>query len=446
MGVAYANLDWMRERRGIDTRELDRRTTEALRPARTDRQARKAIQAFVAAFDDPHLSVERHPPGWWVRLSGMWRDEGALRITRDATGDEACGALGYSDIDPGFGLEVEALPAWHPVVGPPFPAGTFRLPDGRVAGLLRIAEFGERKYGAVCVTAWDASRRAFTGAHDADRGANVAGRGTDRVANFSLCGPACQDSFRSAVLDSLTARVGASASALRGAGAALLVLDLTGNGGGSEWSRAVAGLLGDRPLRSGAVGFVKHPHWIDRLTEEAARLARESADPRLPADARAASTRARLLIEAALAEARVPCDRRFLWLGGEHLPPCRQDVIADLPSDDEFSGDRLGGGSLWILVDGGTASAAEEVPALLADNGAGRVIGERTFGAGCGYTNGGIPAELPHSRLTVWMPDCARYRRDGTNEVEGVKPDVEIAWSEMDGGSRARALVAALAR
>jgi hypothetical protein len=44
------------------------------------------------------------------------------------------------------------------------------------------------------------------------------------------------------------------------------------------------------------------------------------------------------------------------------------------------------------------------------------------------------------------MPDCARYRRDGTNEVEGVKPDVEIAWSEMDGGSRARALVAALAR
>lgn len=39
MGVAYANLDWMRERRGVDTRALDRRTEAALRSARTDHAA-----------------------------------------------------------------------------------------------------------------------------------------------------------------------------------------------------------------------------------------------------------------------------------------------------------------------------------------------------------------------------------------------------------------------
>jgi C-terminal processing protease CtpA/Prc len=228
--------------------------------------------------------------------------------------------------------------------------------------------------------------------------------------------------------------VGSVAGALRRAGAEVLVVDLTGNGGGSEWSSAVAAILAGRPLHRGPTGFVKHPHWTERLREEALR-----SDPRV-----------RSSIEAALAEAEAVCDRRFLWLGGENLPACRQDVVAHLPPETiPVPGDDPPArwtGELWILVDGGTASAAEEVPALLADNGAARVIGEATFGAGCGYTNGGIPAELPHSGLTVWMPDCARYRRDGTNEVEAVRPHVPVAWSEMNGEARARALATALAR
>jgi hypothetical protein len=415
MGVAYANLDWMREHRGIDTQALDCRTSEALHAARTNREARKALQAFLAAFDDPHLRVERHPPRWWVRLSGLWRDAGVEReedVARAASGDQACRALGYENIDPGFGLAVEALPDWRSEAGPPFPAGTFRLPADRTAALLRIAEFGEQKYRDVCVAAWNAAMRATP----------------------EPCGAGCQDSFRSVVLDSLTARVGSLAGALRRAGAEALVVDLTGNGGGSEWSSAVAAILAGRPLRAGPTGFVKHPHWTDRLREEVAR-----ADPE-----------ARSSIEAALAAAEVVCDRRFLWLGGEGLPTCRQVVIAELPPEEiplEGEDPRTRWtGELWILVDGGTASAAEEVPALLADNGAARIIGEATFGAGCGYTHGGIPAELPHSGLTVWMPDCARYRRNGTNEIEGVRPHVALAWSEMNGEARARALAAALAR
>jgi hypothetical protein len=42
------------------------------------------------------------------------------------------------------------------------------------------------------------------------------------------------------------------------------------------------------------------------------------------------------------------------------------------------------------------------------------------------------------------MPDCARFRIDGTNEIEGIEPDVPLPWSELNGAERARALVEAL--
>ena len=104
----------------------------------------------------------------------------------------------------------------------------------------------------------------------------------------------------------------------------------------------------------------------------------------------------------------------------------------------------LWSGPLFVLADHASASATEALVAMLKDNGAATVLGERTYGAGCGYTDGGLPLTLPNSRLEVWMPDCARYRIDGTNEIEGIEPDDPIAWSELDGSDRARALVDAL--
>jgi C-terminal processing protease CtpA/Prc len=102
-------------------------------------------------------------------------------------------------------------------------------------------------------------------------------------------------------------------------------------------------------------------------------------------------------------------------------------------------------GPLYVLVDRRSASATEALVAMLKDNGAATVIGERTFGAGCGYMDGGLPIELPHSGWVVRMPDCARFRIDGTNEIEGIEPDVPLPWTELGGAERARALVEALA-
>jgi C-terminal processing protease CtpA/Prc len=87
---------------------------------------------------------------------------------------------------------------------------------------------------------------------------------------------------------------------------------------------------------------------------------------------------------------------------------------------------------LFVAVDRHTWSSAERVASLLQDNGAATIIGELTGGAGCGYTNGGIPTTLTHSRATVMMPDCVGLRKDGSNGNDGVTPDVLVPWVERD--------------
>jgi C-terminal processing protease CtpA/Prc len=83
-------------------------------------------------------------------------------------------------------------------------------------------------------------------------------------------------------------------------------------------------------------------------------------------------------------------------------------------------------------VDENTASAAECFAAMLADSDAASVLGSRTRGAGFGYTNGGIRTALKNSRAEVRMPDGVRFRRDGTNEVEGITPGVLVPWCAGD--------------
>ena len=90
-------------------------------------------------------------------------------------------------------------------------------------------------------------------------------------------------------------------------------------------------------------------------------------------------------------------------------------------------------GPLLVLVDGETWSAAEEFAAVLQDNHAATIIGEPTGGAGCGHTDGSEPATLSNSGAKLSLPDCARLRADGSNEVRGILPDVALPWGRHDG-------------
>jgi hypothetical protein len=78
-------------------------------------------------------------------------------------------------------------------------------------------------------------------------------------------------------------------------------------------------------------------------------------------------------------------------------------------------------------------------------------MGAPTVGAGCGHTNGGTPTTLSNSGGILELPDCARMRADGTNEVMGIQPDVLVGLRTTDGPHRqalrvAKKLAEAVAR
>ena len=169
---------------------------------------------------------------------------------------------------------------------------------------------------------------------------------------------------------------------------------------------------------------------------------------------------ARARIEATIREVESPCDVTPLWRG--ETVGCRQLVSDGMYSTgvlpyaqaSELEGlaaapalfhpldygyrEGVYTGKLFILMDRGSASATELFASLLRDNGAAALIGERSWGAGCGYTYGGVRFELSSVRMTLRAPDCARLRLTGENERAGLAPDLPLDWAEQDGTGRAR--------
>jgi hypothetical protein len=273
------------------------------------------------------------------------------------------------------------------------------------------------------------------------------------------CDAACADRLITEAYRRLSAALEDRLVRLRGAGAEVVVVDLTGNGGGSEWAEAAARMLSRSPLQSARIGFVRGAHWARLWRENAERL-RAAAAAAPPAD------RTRLLAwateaDAARAEAERRCppagDPGCPWLGRAGYST---GLVGRAPSG-SFAGrdwavhvfnpaqhayrDGVWDGPVVVLTDQETWSAAEQFAALLQDNRAALIVGARTGGSGCGHTWGGTPTRLPNSGAVLHLPDCVRFRADGSNEVRGVVPDLLLAWRANDGRAfRARMLEAAL--
>lgn len=450
MDVAYANLEWVAGHRGLDLASLDRETRAAIAGAGSRRAAGRAIGDLVAAFDDPHLRIERGPPAWLAPFLGADGDEGsesgeAAAFAPDAAGEDVCRSFGYRDEGHGLGFDVSDLPGWTPLAEDgSFPGGTFDHPVRGRVGILRIAQFGENRYLSACVRAWNA----------------------EALGRTETCGGECLEAFRRRASDGLARQVAGRVRELRDAGAEALVVDVTGNGGGSEWVDPVTRIFTDRPLRAMRVTVVRHPRSVASVAGQLATVDSLLGDSTLAPESGGLLADAHGRLTAVLSDLRTPCDRSALWSGRN--PGCSQTVTAPtyatgvfdwLPDGaladvdgradlySPFGRDVPAGvwtGPLYVLVDRRSASATEALVAMLKDNGAATVIGERTFGAGCGYMDGGLPIELPNSGWVVRMPDCARFRIDGTNEIEGIEPDIPLPWSDLGGAERARALAEAL--
>jgi C-terminal processing protease CtpA/Prc len=166
-----------------------------------------------------------------------------------------------------------------------------------------------------------------------------------------------------------------------------------------------------------------------------------------------------------MTEVQQTCDRDVVWKGEtpmcpnvivappfrSYVPPGTLDGLADgwviWPASWSGTTEGIYTGTLLILQDHRSASASEEFAARLRDNGAAVIIGSRSYGAGCGYSNGGTSLQLPALGLLVRAPDCQRLRMDGTNETAGIAPDVEAGWTADDAGADSvRKAIAAIRR
>jgi hypothetical protein len=209
--------------------------------------------------------------------------------------------------------------------------------------------------------------------------------------------------------------------------------------------------MSDVPLADARRGFIKHEQWTAELESKLRDVETDLKNGKEPKPVLEESA---IRLRSAIARSKEPCDRSrvfddgrlscslvvddlLFWSGV--LPYAKPGSFASLESRTtlfhplryEYSEDahRL---PLFVAVDRHTWSSAERLASLLQDNGAATIIGELTGGAGCGYTNGGIPTTLTHSGATVMMPDCVGLRKDGSNGNDGVTPDVFVPWAERD--------------
>lgn len=416
----YANLEWAQTTREADLGRMFDGADKRLAAAKSDAEARQLFDGLVKYLGDGHVRFDwpKPAPAGAPAAGAAKPSPCAELISRKArVGDTV----------------VAPLSGYAPLKTPQstvFPAGLLTV-DGRKVGVVRIAEFSANIAPQYCDEA-------------------VAGGVTENLYDV--------------VHARMTKDFATQLRALKSAGADVLMVDLTDNGGGSDWTEALVRMVTAKRLVSTQVAFVRGEHWTKAFDGEIAKLetaakSARGADRALLADLLAQ-------VKARRAVAATPCDGSP-WLKGEK-PAC--DMLGKgfyssglLASADpktlagkDWAGsvfspmwypyeEGVWSGPLLVAVDDGTASAAEQFVAVLQDNRAAVIVGDPTAGAGCGYTWGGTPVKLKHSGGVLRLPDCARIRTSGENEVVGISPDVLAGFHVGDGPkAKARRLAAAL--
>lgn len=436
LAAAYANLDWAIDSRRMDLAAHAARAEAQLAKAASDGEARRILDRFLADFGDGHLYLSWPEPPRPSAATPPAAPEAA-------PAGRTCADLGYApwrDPGPAFAGtgNYEALAGEYAAS---FPAGVLTTPKGARVGMLRIPLFMHIAFPELCEAV---QPRA------------------------AACDDDCERRLGEEVTRRMSRALAARLRALAGKGVDAIAIDITGNGGGSDWAEAAARMVTGPGVAAPRVAFIRHPHWVRELGLRLRDVEKDLERADLSAGLRADLGKAKAVLAQAGRIAAEPCDRNSVWKGerkctivgpallhstgtlaqapGASLAGLESDHAVYYPSRYEHEAGAWRG-PLAILVDGGTASAAELFVATLRDNRRATVIGTTTRGLGCGYTSGGVAIRLPASGAQLKLPDCVRYRADGSNEVEGVEPDILVGWrAGLSPHQRAAKAVPALAK
>jgi len=222
----YANLEWAVFQREADLPQLFADTEARIRRATNDWEARSAFERLARKLGDGHVVFD-------------WPRSGGHGMPAASAPQEQCTALGY---DPRMrAVPLAANSVGYQALSTPrsgeFPAGVISLGSRRI-GVLQIGVFTPQGFPALCQSAL--RELAIT----ADK----------------PCDDACSDRIEAWASDQLTRDLAAQLRALKDAGAEVLVVDVAGNGGGSEWAEAVARMVTPIRLRSEEMEFVRGEH------------------------------------------------------------------------------------------------------------------------------------------------------------------------------------------
>ena len=417
IATKYANLEWVVIEREINLESLFTDAKAQLQSATSEADAQAGFDRLARRLGDGHVRFR-------------WSTDHSPKAVPKAD----CAALGY---DLGIrGKPVAAfMPGYVALADAPakeFPAGIMEL-KGQKIGVIKIGIFtpdGMPELCAESLTALD-------------------------IPPDSACDDTCKDRIDTWISDRMTRDLAAQLRAIDNAKADVLLIDVANNGGGTEWAEAAARMVTAVRLKSERIGFVRGPHWKEHFTYtiDDLRVAAKSASKKDQEILNGLAEQAR----AYQREAATPCDSQPLWQGKR--PSCNwlgvgfyasglidsadPQSLKNKPWAKDFFTpmqypyeEGVWRGPLIVLVNGNTGSAAEEFAAVLQDNRAAVIMGAPTAGAGCGHTNGGTPTTLKNSRGVLELPDCARTRADGSNEVMGIQPNVLVGLRTTDGPHR----------
>lgn len=435
-----ANLAWLGSREsGVDLPALDRRTTQALARAESEEDARQALADFTAGVHDGHFAqiTRLEPPP-----AGMAKPQDPAKYPLDPHDPAGgCAALGYaSTARVSFSQPFESLPGFKldgDGLASVFRSGSLDDGHGGRLGVVRIQNFRVTPFAATCPRAWAALLAA------------------GKPIEADALAEAAREAWYGALAEQL--------QRFHTEGVRAVIVDVGANSGGDDSGDYAARLFTDRPVKSARLVMTASPAAAQYFDEEIAELGKGAALARTEAG-RQALHEAITGFEARKAKiAPVHCDLSWVWKERRAWDPaaCNQTVDAGSaggPSDglargaiaDPEAASRLSGasgferywgawtGPVYVLTSATSYSSAEMFAARMQDNGIARLIGAKTGGDGCGFMTEAEPVVLPHSRQRYRIPNCMRLRKDGTDEVAGVTPDLPILPYEGE-SDRARA-------
>ena len=238
----YANWDWAETERGIKIDALFDDLEARMRRARSEAQAMAVFNRLSQKLGDGHVEIDWPEPP---------RVPQPTPVKSPPPAPDLCSNLGYDARQNGPGT-AQAIDRYAPLQtsgSNPFDVGIVTVAGTKV-GIVRIGIFQPQGYPELCRTA---------------------------VREFSIptdkpCDDHCQDKIVTFAYRRLTGALEQRARQLKAAGAGVLLVDITNNGGGSEWAEAAARIFSPKLLVSERRGFVRGEHWATQWRDLASDL------------------------------------------------------------------------------------------------------------------------------------------------------------------------------